>query len=94
MTKTKTLKQTQDIPQNVFEKWIEVLIMYKKNNLDKEVTLSEKSLKEAIEWFNKMKDNMLKGISKEDIQMATDKLVETGIEQNQIDKALNVIKDT
>ena len=88
--KTQTLKQTQQIPQNVFNQYIELLIMYKKNNLEKEVSLSLKSLKDATDWFNTMKDTMMNRLSKEDIKEATDKLVENGIQKKTIEKALNI----
>ena len=100
MTKTKTITQNQQIPQKVFEQWIELLIMYKQNNPDKDVTLSMNSLKKSIEWFNTMKDNMLKGVSKEQIKEVTDKIVQggfvdelenSGVEKAQINKALEEI---
>jgi DNA-binding protein len=89
--KTKEIRQAHQIPQNVFTQWIDLLIMYKRNNLDKEVTFTMKSINEAIEWFNNMKDNMLKGISQEDIKSATDQLVENGMEKNKINKAIEMI---
>ena len=45
--------------QSDFEQVINILIMYKQENNDKTVYLSEKSLKEAVEWF---KNKMLKDI--------------------------------
>jgi hypothetical protein len=37
--------------QDRFEKIIEILILYKQANNDKDVYLSEKSMNEAIKWF-------------------------------------------
>ena len=45
--------------QSDFEQVINILIMYKQENSDKTVYLSENSLKEAVEWF---KNKMLKDI--------------------------------
>tara|TARA_B110000208_G_scaffold183033_1_gene235338 strand:+ start:905 stop:1171 length:267 start_codon:yes stop_codon:yes gene_type:complete len=84
--KSKQVKQ--DVPQDVFNQWIDLLIMYKRNNLDKNVTISMKSLNEAMEWFNTMKENFMKNSSKDDIKQVTDQLVENGIEKNKINKAL------
>lgn len=84
--KSKQVKQ--DVPQDVFNQWIDLLIMYKRNNLDKNVTISMKSLNDAMEWFNTMKENFMKNSSKDDIKQVTDQLVENGIEKNKINKAL------
>lgn len=37
--------------QERFEQLIEVLVLYKQSNQDLEVTLSEKSINEAVRWF-------------------------------------------
>lgn len=39
------------IPQNVFESYLELLIAYKKANLDKDVYLNINSIKEATKWY-------------------------------------------
>ena len=39
------------IPQNVFESYLELLITYKKANLDKDVYLNISSIKEATKWY-------------------------------------------
>ena len=37
--------------QERFEKLIEVLVLYKQSNPTKDISLSEKSIHEAIQWF-------------------------------------------
>ena len=37
--------------QERFEQLIEVLIMYKQSNSEKDVFLSEKSISDALQWF-------------------------------------------
>tara|TARA_B100000519_G_C14086022_1_gene363966 strand:- start:366 stop:530 length:165 start_codon:yes stop_codon:yes gene_type:complete len=46
--------------QMKFEQTINLLIMYKQSNNEKDVFLSEKSIKEAINWY---KNNILKNIN-------------------------------
>lgn len=72
MPKSKTISIQGQIPQQVFNQWIDVLIMFKQSNPDKDVYLSKNSLNEAIEWYNTMKDNILNNMSEEDIKKATD----------------------
>lgn len=40
-----------ELNQKAFEEQIELLINYKKFNPNKEVTLSERSLKRALKWY-------------------------------------------
>lgn len=49
--KSVAVKQNRQIPQQMFEYWIEILIMYKRSNPEKDVYLSEKDLHKAIKWF-------------------------------------------
>ena len=41
-----------------FEKVLELLIMYKKQNPKKDVYLSDKSTSEAIKWYQGLLDNI------------------------------------
>ena len=41
----------EELNQTRFEHIINLLIMYKKENREKDVYLSDKSLKEALQWF-------------------------------------------
>ena len=50
---------TEEMMQMKFEQTINLLIMYKQQNHQKDVFLSEKSVKEAINWY---KNNILKDI--------------------------------
>lgn len=48
----KTKKVEQEIPQEQFERILTLLISYKQQNPKKDVYLSEKSVKEAINWYS------------------------------------------
>ena len=50
----------EEMLQMKFEQTINLLIMYKQANNEKDVFLSEKSIKEAINWY---KNNILKNIN-------------------------------
>ena len=45
-------KKYVNLDQKKFEECIELLILYKKNNLNKEVYLNEQSINEALKWFH------------------------------------------
>jgi len=49
--KSSEIKIQQKIPQQVFEYWLEILIMYKQSNRDEDVYLSERCLNKAVKWF-------------------------------------------
>ena len=51
--KSVAIKQNRQIPQQMFEYWIEILIMYKRSNPEIDVYLSEKYIQKAIKWFQK-----------------------------------------
>lgn len=50
----------EELMQMKFEQTINILIMYKQENSKKNVFLSEKSVKEAIDWY---KNKILKNIN-------------------------------
>ena len=70
---TKTSKMS-NVPQEVFEQWIDMLIMFKQSNPDKTVFLTKESLEEAFVWYNKMPSSIkhltpsIVNNSKEDIK--------------------------
>jgi len=47
----------QVIPQNKFEKILELLITYKKMNPREDIYLSEKSIKKVFNWYQGVSDN-------------------------------------
>lgn len=49
--------------QERFEKIIEILILYKQANNDKDVYLSEKGMNEAIKWFQTNIEEVSKSLS-------------------------------
>jgi hypothetical protein len=53
------MSNNEELMQLRFEQQIELLIMYKKNNTEKDVFLSEKSIKMAVDWY---KNKILKNI--------------------------------
>ena len=50
--------------QERFEKLIEVLIMYKQSNPSQNVTLSEKSITTALQWFQGNLSSLVESIQK------------------------------
>ena len=52
----------EEILQLKFEQSIELLVLYKQQNPNKNVYLSEKSLSEAIKWYQNYIDTMSKNI--------------------------------
>ena len=53
------MNNNEEFMQMKFEQTINLLIMYKKDNPEKDVFLSEKSVKKAVEWY---KNKILKDI--------------------------------
>ena len=45
------MNQQEELNQTRFEHIINLLIMYKQENKEKDVSLSERSMKEALQWF-------------------------------------------
>ena len=52
---------TEQLQQAQFEQYIELLILYKVHNLKKNVYISEKSLKEAIQWYTNYVPEYIQG---------------------------------
>lgn len=52
----------EEILQLKFEQSIELLVLYKQQNPNKNVYLSEKSLSESIKWYQNYIDTMSKNI--------------------------------
>ena len=50
--------------QERFEKIIDVLIMYKQQFPDKEVSLSDRSINESVKWFQENMKGMIDNLSK------------------------------
>tara|TARA_Y100001935_G_C17310642_1_gene515840 strand:+ start:6361 stop:6576 length:216 start_codon:yes stop_codon:yes gene_type:complete len=50
--------------QERFEQLIEVLIMYKQSNSEKDVFLSEKSIGEALKWFQGNLSSLMESTNK------------------------------
>ena len=50
--------------QERFEQLINVLIMFKQENRDKEVSLSEKSINEALQWFQGNLSTLMESVKK------------------------------
>ena len=48
--------------QERFEQMIEILILYKKEHRDKTVYITEKSINEAIQWFQKNVNSVIQTI--------------------------------
>ena len=58
MTKTSKMSKMSNVPSEVFEQWIDILIMFKQSNPDKTVFLTKESLEEALVWYNKMQSSI------------------------------------
>ena len=54
------MNNNEEFMQMKFEQTINLLIMYKQEHNEKDVYLSEKSIKEAVEWY---KNKILKDIN-------------------------------
>ena len=50
--------------QERFEQLVEVLIMYKQGNKEEDVFLSERSINEALKWFQGNLSSLMKTIQK------------------------------
>jgi len=57
MKGTKTVQQ--EIPQEKFERILDLLITYKQKNPNKEVSLTHDSIQEAILWWSKNFEGLL-----------------------------------
>ena len=51
MQKKNSMSKYERSVQERFEQLIEVLVLYKQSNPQLEVTISEKSINEAVQWF-------------------------------------------
>mgnify|MGYP001491804798 FL=1 len=51
--------------QERFEKMIEILILYKQENQNKDVFLSDKCVSEAVNWFQKNMGDLIQKIQNE-----------------------------
>lgn len=51
--------------QERFEKMIEILILYKQENKNKDIFLSDKCVSEAINWFQKNMGDLIQKIQTE-----------------------------
>ena len=67
----KTIRQNINIPQPVFEKWIEILVLYKQLNPTIEVSLTITSVNKAVEWFSTYKEDFIKNINTNQIKKLT-----------------------
>lgn len=52
------MNKIEEHNQKVFEQQIELLITYKKMNSKKDVYLTEKSLKDAMNWYKGIENNI------------------------------------
>ena len=50
--------------QERFEQLIEVLVMYKQEHREKNVFLSERSINEAIQWFQENLSSLMSSVNK------------------------------
>jgi len=50
--------KNKDNEQKQFEQYIELLIMYKKCNLDKDVYITIESLNDALKWYQEFTKNI------------------------------------
>jgi hypothetical protein len=64
LEKSMMTKQERMI-QERFEKMIEILILYKQENQNKEVFLSDKCVGEAVNWFQKNMGDLIQKIQNE-----------------------------
>ena len=76
----KTIRQNINIPQPVFEKWIEILVLYKQLNPTIEVSLTITSVNKAVEWFSTYKEDFMKNISTDDL----DKIKKQQLSNNEV----------
>jgi len=51
--------------QERFEQLIEVLVMYKQEHREKDVSLSDKSINEAIQWFQGNLSSLMESMGKD-----------------------------
>jgi hypothetical protein len=69
-TKEDYLAEKNEMPkqermiQERFEQLIEVLVMYKQEHREKDVYLSEKSINEALKWFQGNVSSLMESIQK------------------------------
>jgi len=62
----KSMMTKQDrMVQERFEKMIEILILYKQENQNKDIFLSDKCVAEAINWFQKNMGDLIQKIQTE-----------------------------
>jgi hypothetical protein len=64
LEKSMMTKQERMI-QERFEKMIEILILYKQENQNKDVFLSDKCVAEAVNWFQKNMGDLIQKIQNE-----------------------------
>lgn len=64
LEKSMMTKQERMI-QERFEKMIEILILYKQENQNKDVFLSDKCVAEALSWFQKNMGDLIQKIKNE-----------------------------
>ena len=64
LAEKKQMSKQERMIQERFEQLIEVLIMYKQEHVNKDVSLSDKSINEAVEWFQGNLSSLMASVKK------------------------------
>ena len=72
--------KNKDNEQKQFEQYIELLITYKKCNLEKEVYINTQSLNEALKWYQTFTKNIDPELVKQIKENINNELINNNIE--------------